>query len=751
MITFPLAAILPIVGGLLYALALFFLIRQGALKTAAIRWMVVCLGLLILANVLAAVAVFDLLPEDWAGRLPFLFLILIALALLWLTQAALQAGPVRWPWILLGVVWLAAWLILELNPFALPDTLLKAPTWLIARSSVALVVLVIGWAAIMARALLVSIWALRRPVQPLVKNRAYYWVLALVVYISGDLLLFFYLYDAAYALRLPAILLLTVIGLRAYMPDIRQMERHALHYLVMTILTAIVLLGGLFIALPLVERAQGYNPALVGAAVALFLAALLIPLRALSHGIVERLLPGQKYDPNRILREYSQSVSSILDPDLLATVSVGMISEAIEIQSGSLFLVEFETEDSVSRYRLHGTRGMGDVQPEPGFLAVKGPVATYFLKERKPLRHGNLGLDERFQAAAHEELVWLDSLGADVYIPIYTKEDWVGLIVLGPKLNGLPYFEDDLNLLSTLADQTAVALQNARLVESLMRLNNDFRRAYAAMEQANRHLKQVNVQLENLDRTKSDFISVASHELRTPLTVMRGYNEMLLEDPAINGNPFHSKLIKGIYSGIMRLHEIVNSMLDMASIDTRSLDLKVEPVSLNSLIRIVCDSFGDSFQERGLVLEIENMRDLPQVDGDPEALKKVFYHLVINAIKYTPDNGRITITGVPVSPGQMNLADGGVEIIVADTGIGIQQDYQDLIFTKFYQTGELALHSTGKTKFKGAGPGLGLAIARGIVDAHRGKIWAESPGHDEEKCPGSQFHVVLPLHYREQS
>lgn len=747
---FPLSAILPIVGVLLYALALVFLVSRSALKTAIARGMALCLGLLILSSTLALLAAFELLPEALAGYFPSLFLILIGANLLWLTQAVLQTGRLHWPWILLGVVWLAGWLTLALNPFALPDTLLKGHTWFIARANVASLVLAAGWVIFMARMLFLSIKASRLTTQPLIKNRSHYWVLALLAYIAGDLLLLFYLYDAAYALRLPAILLLTIIILRPYMPDIRQMERRALHYLVMTLLTAIVLLVGLFIAVPLIERARGYNPTLVGAIAALFLAALLPPVRNLSNKIVEHLLPGRKYEPNRVLREYSQSVSSILDPELLATVSVGMISEAIEIQSGCLFLVEFETEDSISRYRLQGTRGMGDIPPDPGFLSLKGPVATYFLKERKPLPHTSLGLDERFQASDPEELAWLNGLAADVYIPIYTKEDWVGLIVLGPKLNGLPYFEDDLDLLGTLADQTAVALQNARLVESLMRLNNDFRRAYAAMEQANRHLKQMNVQLENLDRTKSDFISVASHELRTPLTVMRGYNEMLLEDPAINGNPFHSKLIKGIYSGIMRLHEIVNSMLDMASIDTRSLELKVESVSLNSLIKMVCDGVGDSFRERDLQLEIENLRDLPQVDGDPEALKKVFYHLVINAIKYTPDGGKITITGVTVSPGQMNLADGGVEIIVADSGIGIHQDYLDLIFTKFYQTGELALHSTGKVKFKGAGPGLGLAIARGIVDAHRGKIWAESSGHDEEKCPGSQFHVVLPLHYREQ-
>jgi signal transduction histidine kinase len=83
--------------------------------------------------------------------------------------------------------------------------------------------------------------------------------------------------------------------------------------------------------------------------------------------------------------------------------------------------------------------------------------------------------------------------------------------------------------------------------------------------------------------------------------------------------------------------------------------------------------------------------------------------------------------------------------VIGDTGIGIDPRQQELIFGKFYQTGELVLHSSGKTKFKGGGPGLGLAIARGVVDAHGGYVWVESPGYDEEKCPGSRFFVRLPL------
>jgi signal transduction histidine kinase len=88
---------------------------------------------------------------------------------------------------------------------------------------------------------------------------------------------------------------------------------------------------------------------------------------------------------------------------------------------------------------------------------------------------------------------------------------------------------------------------------------------------------------------------------------------------------------------------------------------------------------------------------------------------------------------------------GGVKVTVRDTGIGIDPRYHQQIFSKFYQISEVAFHSTGKTKFKGGGPGLGLSIVKGVVSAHGGKVWVESPGHDEETCPGSTFHVALPF------
>ena len=131
--------------------------------------------------------------------------------------------------------------------------------------------------------------------------------------------------------------------------------------------------------------------------------------------------------------------------------------------------------------------------------------------------------------------------------------------------------------------------------------------------------------------------------------------------------------------------------------------------------------------------------------ADPNTLHKVFFHLVSNAIKFTPDDGKITITGQELPLRSKEAPDGGVQITISDTGVGVDPEYRDLIFTKFYQPGDLGKHSTSKSRFKGSGTGLGLALAKGIVEAHGGRIWVQSQGYDEVHFPGSHFHVLLPL------
>jgi signal transduction histidine kinase len=524
------------------------------------------------------------------------------------------------------------------------------------------------------------------------------------------------------------------------LPDVRRSAQTAWSFTIVTLLTVALYAVGFVMAPAAFAALPSYPPWLVAGGLALILAVLLNPLLAVVRRVVNRLIRGSRYDARRTVGEYSLSISNILDLERLTTVAIGLIHEAIGVQRGGLFLVDsLKDPNGADFYQLRGIRGLGDRDPANGTLAATSSVAEYLNQEYGPLTQYDIDLLPRFRALAPTERAWLDSLDMDVYVPIYTSGKWIGLFALGPKVSKDRFFDEDLQLLSTLADQTAVALQNARLVEDLVRLNNDIKQAYNALDQANQ-------QLEHLDRAKSDFINIVSHELRTPVTVLHGYSQILLADMGARANVQHIQLMQGMHSGTTRLMEIIESMLDMAKIDGRTLQLNPNPVYMPPLMRSVLEGLEKAIAERNITLEVGDLTSLPPVEVDLSAIQKVFYHLIINAIKFTPDGGQIAITGRHLKPDDTgSLPGGALQVVVADTGIGIDPKYLELIFTKFYQTGEVALHSTGKTKFKGGGPGLGLAIARGIVEAHGGRIWAESPGYDEENFPGSHFFVAIPL------
>lgn len=253
-------------------------------------------------------------------------------------------------------------------------------------------------------------------------------------------------------------------------------------------------------------------------------------------------------------------------------------------------------------------------------------------------------------------------------------------------------------------------------------------------------LSEVRQSLEKLDRSKSDFISVAAHELRTPLTLIEGYAAMLRE--ALEARSISSPegaLITGIHNGTRRLRTIINDMIDVSLIDNNMLSLNYQPVWLNRLLAVLVGEVQATIKERRLDLNVANFEGSGELlYGDPERLLQLFRNVLTNAIKFTPDGGKILINGRKLP--------GFIEVIFHDSGIGIDQEDQATIFDKFSRLGDSALHSSGNTKFKGGGPGLGLHIAKGIVEAHNGAIWVESPGYDETALPGSIFHILLPVY-----
>ena len=683
----------------------------------------------------------DFVEQVLLQRIPPYGVLLLAIVFLALTRAFLRTDGSGWIWWLIGAVWAGTLIVLDANLLKLPDDLAVGGNIHLARSTIVTATLIAGWAVFMGGATVYTANILKRYAR--YYTAVSYWALVLLALVLGDGIFFANNPLIGNILHLAAALLAVFVVSAPRLPNINHLLRRGFGFLIFSVIATVVYSLGLIIA-QVMLRSRPYSPAYAGVLMALGLVLLLNPLLGRLQSLINRRISGESRDPAHLLRQYSQSITNILDFQLLATVAVGTASEFLEVQRGFLFLVDHEKgPDGKNYFQLRGVKGMGDSNPETGRLREESPLAVYFRQQFRPLSQPEIDYQPQYRDITPDERSWMSSLGAEVYVPIYTKNEWIGLLALGPKGSGAAFTDQDLSLLGMVADQTAVALENTRLVEGLVRLNNDFRRAYSALDQANRHL-------ERLDRTKSDFISIASHELRTPLTLISGSSQMLLDDASLQENPYYKQLLSKIHSGTLRLHEIVDSMLDMAKIDTRALELDTRPVSLGELITSICKDLNKASSERKQTVELENVADLPPIGADPEAMRKVFYHLIINAIKYTPDNGKITITGRVIEANLTDLPKGGVEIIVSDTGIGIDPRYQELIFAKFYQTGELALHSTGKTKFKGGGPGLGLAIARGIIQAHHGKIWVESPGYDEINCPGSQFHVVLPLRLLEE-
>jgi len=260
------------------------------------------------------------------------------------------------------------------------------------------------------------------------------------------------------------------------------------------------------------------------------------------------------------------------------------------------------------------------------------------------------------------------------------------------------------------------------------------------LQQRTEELERTNQILQQMDRTKVSFIHISAHELRTPLTLIQGYTYMLQQ--MAKKKVELEAISNGLMDGFYRMEEVVNSMLDVSKIDSKTLEISPVDSKLSFIIAKAKKPFESALKERHLELTTEGLDNLPNIKADSELLHKVFYHVLMNAIKYTPDGGKIFINGKTVDTGS-NSPD--VEVSVRDTGIGIDKENHEIVFEKFYQTGEVLMHSTGKTKFKGGGPGLGLAIARGIVEAHGGKIWLDSPGYDEKTNPGTTVYVRLPV------
>jgi signal transduction histidine kinase len=268
-------------------------------------------------------------------------------------------------------------------------------------------------------------------------------------------------------------------------------------------------------------------------------------------------------------------------------------------------------------------------------------------------------------------------------------------------------------------------------------------------------LEEANQTLQHIDKIKSDFVTLAAHELRTPITLVYGYARILQSAVQASERP---EVIEGsigdlagrIFYSIHRLSEVVNDILNIALIEADEMLLEPEPVDLNQVIGNALAELNPVKNNRRLNIDLSELDTLPPIIGDKARLQQVFWNLLSNAIKFTPDGGSIVARGWstadPLAPVWPDLAGKeGVIVSIQDSGIGIAQAEQNQIFEQFYIVGNTSYHSSSKTAFGGGGLGLGLPIARGILRAHGGQLWMDSPGLEIADQLGSTFYVFLPL------
>lgn len=344
-----------------------------------------------------------------------------------------------------------------------------------------------------------------------------------------------------------------------------------------------------------------------------------------------------------------------------------------------------------------------------------------------------------FQAIETGDPEWLNPI-LDEWVEARTQSD------LENRDNSLPPILDHI-LLSTfeVASQDLDAERALELMGALLPIHTHAfeytmrKETSLHIDHVSQDLEKAKEALERLDRSKSDFIAIAAHELKTPLTLIEGYSAMLRDHlPKQDRHSPPMVLLQGIGNGTQRLREIVDDMIDVSMIDNNLLSLHFQPVWINRLFNVLQNEFKDIVRERHQTLTIEPFPGSDEMTfGDDERLYQALRNLVSNAIKYTPDGGKIAIDGRKLP--------GFLEVTISDTGIGIDPDDHSRIFEKFGRLGSVQTHSSGKTKFKGGGPGLGLPITKGIIEAHGGAIWVESEGYNEQSCPGTVFHILLPM------
>jgi signal transduction histidine kinase len=337
-------------------------------------------------------------------------------------------------------------------------------------------------------------------------------------------------------------------------------------------------------------------------------------------------------------------------------------------------------------------------------VPIEGSIAGTVLLSGEPLIIRDARTDPRHFDQVGQKIG--QETRALLAVPWQVKEQCIGVLEAMNKRDDSEFSQEDVDTLMALGAQAAAAIENARLVRALQK-------AYE--------------RLEELDRLKSDFISIASHELRTPLSLILLYAAMLREELGEGAGA----QVDPVLRAATRLKGIIETMLNLRYLETGEMDLMPTRFDVRAEVQEACQDYDALAETAGLELGADLPDEEMFINADKEKVRVVLGNLLSNAVRFTPAGGRVRVT--------LGSRGKDVEISVVDTGVGIPQEDLERIFDRFYQVEDHLTRRQG-------GMGLGLAIVKGLVDLHGGRVWAESV-----RGRGSRFVVVLPQSVPETS
>ncbi|MFW0862144.1 MAG: ATP-binding protein [Candidatus Komeilibacteria bacterium] len=461
------------------------------------------------------------------------------------------------------------------------------------------------------------------------------------------------------------------------------------------------------------------------------------PLRNLFSSIANRYFFTDMYDYQAVLRDLSHHLTSIINLEDIVDSIINTVNDSFRLESSGLIICEdINNTPSCDVMMAYGVK-VNEIED----IVKNNYLLKYLALSRAPLLADEIPiitksiLDTSTVNSLKKAQEAMNKSNIAMLTPLVKEDSLIGIIALGSKLSKESYSSEDLELIDILANQASVAIDNAQLYEQVKQFNTKLkkkvREATTDLQNTNKKLTYANDNLQQLDRAKSEFLSIASHQLRTPLSGIKGYLSMLMEGDFGRLPKDAQAVIKDLFSNADRMSRLINTFLNISRIEANRLVIAKKQVDIIDLVKSTARDFDMTAKKKNLKYTYNLPKKKIMVSADGDKIRDVVGNFIDNSIKYT-QKGFVKVS-IETSPKQ-------VKIFVEDSGMGISKKDIDKLFEKFAR-------GTDITKVDTNGSGLGLYIAKKIIEAHDGVTFVSSPG----KNKGSKFGFSLPLPDKKKS